>query len=148
MLNNPRIRRSGFILFNWMKLIAYLMGGEWSRPGANYTAWFRITPSFGVLSRSGFIIFKGEDLRAFYTIIGVHFRALSLSKGDVLVLGTAGTSATIGNDFGAFFGMLGAGLQYMPHKTKSVNFAVGWYQNTAFHPAHWSYLNASIGYTF
>lgn len=123
-------------------------GGEWSRPGVNYTAWYRISPSFGIVSRTGFLIFEEADLRVFYTTIGVHVRALSLSKGDLLLVGTAGTSATVGNDFGAFFGMLGAGLQYLPFKSKSVNFALGWYQNTAFHPDHWSYINASIGYSF
>lgn len=121
--------------------------GEWSQLGISYSGVKRLKPSYGVLITSGYLRWKDSDMTSVNANLGAFIRMIDWGSADLLAYGTAGAALVVGNDYGSIFGIVESGIQFLP-KQKSVSAALSWKQTLAFHPDHFSYVNASVGYIF
>ena len=129
------------------KAYRFANNGEWSQLGISYTGVKRIDSSYGFLVTSGYLRWKDSDMTSVNANLGAYYRLVVLGAADLVAFGSGGAVAVVGNDYGSIFAIVESGIQFLPMQ-KSISAALSWKQSLAFHPDHFSYLNASVGYMF
>lgn len=123
---------------------------EFGVPGISYELGCRLNDLVAIEMQTGYRNWKDEDNRVFPLQFGPALYLIDNGKWKTLAQFAAGTAVIIGNDYGSFFGHFEIGLKIL--KTNPNNsgllFGLSFSQGMAFHPDHFSYINAKAGYRF
>ena len=121
---------------------------EWTKGGVKYQIWHNFNDDWGLQLSLEYVNFTDELVSSFPAMLGLHYNVFKGEKGILAVHGNAGVSGTVGSDFGGFFAIAETGIQYHNTSMKGLIFHLSWSQDALFHPSHFSYLKAGIGYAF
>jgi hypothetical protein len=81
-------------------------------------------------------------------LIGPQFSLIHSGGLKVIIYGTAGPLATIGNDYAGVFGTADAGIQCIIGNKPGLMIGLSWSQYPIFHPSHFSFIKGQVGVAF
>ncbi len=121
---------------------------EFSRLGFEYQLNHTGSSKIGFQLSFSYFYFNRMDFTSIPLMIGAHYHLNDSDKYAFRVLFKVGPSAGIGNDYASIFIATETGLQISTLNHKGLIANISWANTLAFHPSHFAFIKAGIGYVF
>lgn len=121
---------------------------ETSKVGIEGQLAFPLNSNFGIQLKGGMLKWPRMDLLTFPLLLGPEYSIDVFNNSRITFYAQAGPSLSVGNDYAGIFGSVETGIQTKVNRDRGIVIHFAWGQNLAFHPSHFSFVKAGVGWRF